>query len=75
MARSGPVAQQDRAVFGAYRFYRFSIRLKYNKYFRYKSRYEFAQFSFRPREETLSPSDPCYCGSGLKYKKCHLLRD
>ncbi|MGW9949335.1 hypothetical protein J2W92_004686 [Rhizobium leguminosarum] len=26
-------------------------------------------------EQALGRNDPCYCGSGLKYKKCHLRRD
>ena len=25
--------------------------------------------------ETPGRNDPCYCGSGLKYKKCHLQAD
>ena len=23
----------------------------------------------------ISPNDPCWCGSGRKYKKCHMLQD
>jgi hypothetical protein len=27
-----------------------------------------------PTGEKLGRNDPCYCGSGKKYKKCHLLQ-
>ncbi|MBR3393081.1 MAG: SEC-C domain-containing protein, partial [Firmicutes bacterium] len=23
----------------------------------------------------ISPNDPCWCGSGRKYKKCHMAQD
>jgi uncharacterized protein YecA (UPF0149 family) len=29
----------------------------------------------RPSIEDLSRNDPCWCGSGKKYKQCHLERD
>jgi preprotein translocase subunit SecA len=27
-----------------------------------------------PTGEKIGRNDPCYCGSGKKYKKCHLLQ-
>lgn len=27
------------------------------------------------KESKLGPNDPCWCGSGKKYKKCHMLKD
>lgn len=29
----------------------------------------------RPKEVVLGRNDPCWCGSGKKYKKCHLDSD
>ena len=29
----------------------------------------------RPKEAVLGRNDPCWCGSGKKYKKCHLDSD
>jgi len=26
-------------------------------------------------DETLSRNDPCWCGSGEKYKRCHMEKD
>ncbi|MCB0012987.1 MAG: SEC-C domain-containing protein, partial [Anaerolineales bacterium] len=26
-------------------------------------------------DEKVGRNDPCYCGSGLKYKKCHMAED
>jgi preprotein translocase subunit SecA len=28
-----------------------------------------------PKKEKLGRNDPCYCGSGKKYKKCHMTED
>jgi preprotein translocase subunit SecA len=27
------------------------------------------------KQQTIGPNDPCYCGSGKKYKKCHYITD
>jgi hypothetical protein len=29
----------------------------------------------RPKEVALGRNDPCWCGSGKKYKRCHLGKD
>lgn len=29
----------------------------------------------RPREVELGRNDPCWCGSGKKYKRCHFAQD
>jgi uncharacterized protein YecA (UPF0149 family) len=29
----------------------------------------------RRPEESLSRNDPCWCGSGEKYKRCHMEKD
>ena len=30
--------------------------------------------TFRRKEPTINNNDPCYCGSKLKYKRCHGLK-
>jgi Plasmid pRiA4b ORF-3-like protein/SEC-C motif len=40
------------------------------------SRYELRRMTFAPKSKTkLGRNDPCWCGSGKKYKKCHFGRD
>ena len=33
------------------------------------------KFEQRPPEVSPGKNDLCWCGSGVKYKKCHLVRD
>jgi uncharacterized protein YecA (UPF0149 family) len=36
-----------------------------------------ADTGYRAREKSKAPgpNDPCHCGSGKKYKKCHMAED
>ena len=33
------------------------------------------KFEQKPPEVSPGKNDPCWCGSGVKYKKCHLVKD
>ena len=35
----------------------------------------FASASAKPQPTEIGRNDPCWCGSGKKYKKCHLKSD
>jgi preprotein translocase subunit SecA len=32
-------------------------------------------YKAREKSKTPGPNDPCHCGSGKKYKKCHMAED